>query len=429
MADRAALDEHLNLLPDYETWSGIFKLNLSFTMILNPYNPIYISYAWNDNDHPYIANIVQTIQQIFIENHISYKLDKIDMNNGDSIREFEEEIGNGSIVIILVSEKFLKSSHCIYEWNCILFFHLFNKLKDYNDVILIRHNDVDYKNESFRERIYNFWNEQNKSFYSNSINALFCLLENHTHLKVNTFDEIKFIQSIKKEISKKNISNLHYNSKIKLTIDDIDNWCMTNKDLIEKEYNLCKDSKYIISDEMHKKDPGLVCLISNSKSLSTPLDKQKWFDLYKKMDKSQIYNLYRILIAERYKLQSIETKTNNKLHEILGSNNLQDIISQCNDLLKYKEKPTKLDIVRKNNSYKTELAVILDCLREKYEIPFKIAIAEPLLVGIICTKFVDTIKVNELLHKLDDKINDSNIIYETYCLFWDSPILNFLETL
>jgi len=99
---------------------------------------------------------------------------------------------------------------------------------------------------------------------------------------------------------------------------EIKQWIRINSDEIEEtvNYHYNKVKEYDIPYTMYRKDPGLIYLLLNSKSLADKKEKQEWFDLYSLMQKQQISNLYDILIREGYKLAEIEKKHQNKLAEI-----------------------------------------------------------------------------------------------------------------
>ena len=67
-----------------------------------------------------------------------------------------------------------------------------------------------------------------------------------------------------------------------------------------------------ISDDMIRNDPCLVYLIVSSKAIETQVEKQDWFNLYKKMSKEEIYKLYKLLYEEEFKRLNIDEKYKNK---------------------------------------------------------------------------------------------------------------------
>ena len=78
---------------------------------------VFISYAWSDNSpggkerEEIVDEICNTLERsgfliIRDKTHIQYK---------GSFKELEERIGNGGYIILVISDKFLKSKHCMLE--------------------------------------------------------------------------------------------------------------------------------------------------------------------------------------------------------------------------------------------------------------------------------------------------------------------------
>lgn len=78
----------------------------------------FVSYAWSDSTNPQRANIVELIQQELDEpSPALYQLfrDKEEMNYGDSIDSFMTRIGTGKTVILVITDKYLRSIYCMRE--------------------------------------------------------------------------------------------------------------------------------------------------------------------------------------------------------------------------------------------------------------------------------------------------------------------------
>ncbi|MBR2105123.1 MAG: toll/interleukin-1 receptor domain-containing protein, partial [Bacteroidales bacterium] len=87
---------------------------------INPDNPVYFSYAWANDEHPDIEEDVNNLCKLLEENHIYYKRDKDNLCPYRwSIQKSEEEIGEGTAIIVVISERYLKSLHCMNEWHLI----------------------------------------------------------------------------------------------------------------------------------------------------------------------------------------------------------------------------------------------------------------------------------------------------------------------
>lgn len=73
---------------------------------------VYISYAWGGESDVVVAEICQQLHM----HNVKYCIDKKDIAYKDNIREFEERLGERDYVILVVSDKFLKSKDCMYEF-------------------------------------------------------------------------------------------------------------------------------------------------------------------------------------------------------------------------------------------------------------------------------------------------------------------------
>lgn len=72
---------------------------------------VYISYSWAYESD----KIADEVEQYLEANGIDVKRDKKNVGYKDNIVEFENAIGRGAVVIVIVSEDYLKSPNCMYE--------------------------------------------------------------------------------------------------------------------------------------------------------------------------------------------------------------------------------------------------------------------------------------------------------------------------
>lgn len=74
-------------------------------------NEVFISYAWGGEREEVVNQIDQALQK----RGIKIVRDKRDLGYKGSITGFMERIGLGNCVIVVVSDKYLKSSNCMFE--------------------------------------------------------------------------------------------------------------------------------------------------------------------------------------------------------------------------------------------------------------------------------------------------------------------------
>ena len=87
---------------------------------INPDSPVYISYAWGED----LEIDINKLCELMDANGILFKRDKAKGDNSlcpyrYNIIDAEEEIGKGKAIIVVLSDKYIKSLNCMYEWHCI----------------------------------------------------------------------------------------------------------------------------------------------------------------------------------------------------------------------------------------------------------------------------------------------------------------------
>lgn len=94
---------------------------------INPNYPVYISYAWSDERSEYqnLEDHVNKLCDLMESNNIFYLRDKSNGANSlcpyrRSISDAEKEIGQGEAVVAVLSDKYLRSTHCLNEWYYIM---------------------------------------------------------------------------------------------------------------------------------------------------------------------------------------------------------------------------------------------------------------------------------------------------------------------
>ena len=81
-------------------------------VISAPSSPeVFVSYAWNTESNV----IVDRIQQALGQEGIRLIRDREEVRYRDSIRDFRRRIGQGKCVVVVISDKYLKSENCMFE--------------------------------------------------------------------------------------------------------------------------------------------------------------------------------------------------------------------------------------------------------------------------------------------------------------------------
>jgi hypothetical protein len=80
--------------------------------VMNHYeNAVFVSYAWGGESE----RTVDELEQSFIKRGIRIVRDKKALGYKGSIETFEQRIGKGQCIVLVISDKYLRSEHCMYE--------------------------------------------------------------------------------------------------------------------------------------------------------------------------------------------------------------------------------------------------------------------------------------------------------------------------
>lgn len=72
---------------------------------------VFVSYAWGGESE----RTVDELDQAFVKRGIRIVRDKKDLQYKGSIETFEQRIGQGKCIVLVISDKYLRSEHCMYE--------------------------------------------------------------------------------------------------------------------------------------------------------------------------------------------------------------------------------------------------------------------------------------------------------------------------
>lgn len=72
---------------------------------------VFVSYAWGGESE----RMVDQLEKAFAERGLWIVRDKKDLAYTGSIQEFEQRLGRGECIILVISDKYLRSEHCMYE--------------------------------------------------------------------------------------------------------------------------------------------------------------------------------------------------------------------------------------------------------------------------------------------------------------------------
>ncbi|MDZ8188054.1 MAG: TIR domain-containing protein [Nostoc sp. ChiSLP02] len=168
-------------------------------------NEIYISYAWKDNNSELGSQreeLVDKICEVLIAERYNLIRDRNHLTLGKSIRNFMQEIGRGNYVIIVVSDKYLRSEYCMFEAVEIM------KHKDYEQKVFpVVLQDANIYTKEGKSEYIKYWKEQREKteklisseLSSHENSAMYNVAAKIIDISLN-FDEFMFFISDKLSI-------------------------------------------------------------------------------------------------------------------------------------------------------------------------------------------------------------------------------------
>ncbi|OUD14684.1 hypothetical protein TPSD3_09190 [Thioflexithrix psekupsensis] len=95
--------------------SNTVSNTLPHSSILSDKAQVFISYAWNEKDSEENERLVNQLQADLSQRNIEIIRDKQHLGYKGDIKQFMQQIGRGHYVIVILSDKYLKSKNCMFE--------------------------------------------------------------------------------------------------------------------------------------------------------------------------------------------------------------------------------------------------------------------------------------------------------------------------
>ena len=187
---------------------------------VNEGRPVYFSYARNSTKKPgwdHISDCVDDLLKIFEQENIEYRLDKRDIGTGDKISDFEKEIGWKSEAVVLVfSDKYFRSPHCMYE-----FVQIKRSLEQYPQkrLLCIKSGDFNLSDVNYIMELERFWADKKQEYEE----IEFHRLRNHSGTEQAAYENGFYMDDVRNLYSFFSAINYQYSNDIdwKSFIDDI----------------------------------------------------------------------------------------------------------------------------------------------------------------------------------------------------------------
>jgi len=125
---------------------------------------IYFSYAWA-NDGETHEEIVEQLYDFLKQNGYQVIRDKVDLGYCGLISNFMKEIGKGDLIVVVISDKYVRSPYCMFELYEIARNNKFDKSLFSQTVLPIRvDRHIDFSKPRTLEDIFNFWEKEEKQW-------------------------------------------------------------------------------------------------------------------------------------------------------------------------------------------------------------------------------------------------------------------------
>ena len=180
---------------------------------INQGRPVYFSYARNSSRKPeweHISDCVDPLLNTLTANGLEYRVDVKDIGMGDKISKFEEEIGwNSEVVVIIFSDKYFRSMHCMYE-----FVQIKRALETYPEkrLMCIKSGDFNLSDVNYISDLERYWGNQKFEYE----NIEYHRLREHSGTEIAAYengfylDDIRKLYSFFSAINYSNANSINY---------------------------------------------------------------------------------------------------------------------------------------------------------------------------------------------------------------------------
>ena len=128
---------------------------------------IYFSYAWNDHKTEVEKSREDLVNKLYnslkSDNFDVYR-DKENCSYGESISNFIDEIGQGDLIVVFMSEKYAKSPYCMRELFLIAQNNAFNKDNFSSAILPVLVELIKFDDPEVLDTYFDYWNEENEKW-------------------------------------------------------------------------------------------------------------------------------------------------------------------------------------------------------------------------------------------------------------------------
>ena len=160
---------------------------------INKDYPVYFSYAHNSSKPgcEHISDCVDAIRQELEAQNVEYRIDRRDVDPGNRITDFMKEIGwNSEVVVLVFSDKYFRSLHCMYE-----FVQIKKALKKNPNKLLlcIKSGDINLSDTNYTMELEDYWKIQKNEYEKIDFHRL----RNHSETEIAAHDNGFYLDDIR----------------------------------------------------------------------------------------------------------------------------------------------------------------------------------------------------------------------------------------
>lgn len=159
---------------------------------INKGRPVYISYAGNSSTKPeweHIADGVEDLKAALEAEGIEYCIRNLMM--GDNLTDFERQIGEAEVVVLVFSDKYFRTEHCMYE-----FVEIKRSILKHPDkkLLCIKSGTFDLADVNYILDLEHFWGNESQKYKEREYHQM----RQHTEQEKSANDNGFYIDDIRK---------------------------------------------------------------------------------------------------------------------------------------------------------------------------------------------------------------------------------------
>ncbi|MEO0585192.1 MAG: TIR domain-containing protein, partial [Bacteroidota bacterium] len=148
---------------------------------------VYFSYSWKNDINPDLEVVVDEMYKSLIAAGFPIIRDVVDLGYGEDIDLFMEQLGDGDLVMVFISDKYIRSEYSMFELNEIGQNNRMNINKVIKRLLPVRVEEIDLSGSGFRE-YREHWTKLKRDWELNVTDGQASLYE------MRQFDRVRSIQ-------------------------------------------------------------------------------------------------------------------------------------------------------------------------------------------------------------------------------------------